>query len=72
MENSFGRYPGLPPRLDPGIGPVMPGNGGEVRPAGPPMRDAFGYPLPSGNVVVPVPGGLVGPHSPPPPVNPER
>ena len=41
MANDFGRYPGLPPRIDPGVGPVRPSNGGEVRPAG--------------NVVVPVP-----------------
>jgi hypothetical protein len=47
-----------------GPGKLKPGTGGEVRPIGPPRQDPYGH------VVLPVPGGSVGPHNPPPPVNP--
>jgi hypothetical protein len=69
MTDNFGRFPGLPPRVAPGIGP--PGNGGQVRPTGPSSaHDAYWGPLPGGSRLETVPGGVVSPS--PLPVLPNR
>jgi hypothetical protein len=62
MTDNFGRFPCLPPRVAPGIGPVPPGNGGQVAPVGPSGAvDAYWGPRPGGDRLIPIPGGVVSP-----------